>query len=99
MNFKTAVWLDEETESWHARIYPEAVGIDLAAWGFTSTELEPIDIEAASIHDLGQLCEAKLQRISPDFPMSKFNPQFIGKLNRSADIRALLDIKLAAVAA
>jgi len=99
MTFKTAVWRDPATENYCARIFPEVDGINLAAWGLTAQDVQPIDLEASGIHKLGQLCEAELHAISPDFPMTKFEPVFLGVLARGADVRAALEIKLAAIAA
>ena len=99
MTFKTAVWIDPETEHYRARIFPEVDGINLAAWGLTADEVRPIDLEATGIHKLGQLCEAELERIAEDFPMKKFEPVFLVVLARGADVRAALESKLAAVAA
>ena len=98
MTFKTAVWRDAESETYCARIFPEAPGIDLGAWGLTS-DLQPIDVTASSIHGLGHGIEVELNRIIPDFPMTKFQPTWIGTQPRGADIRAELEAKLAAVAA
>lgn len=97
MTFKTAVWIDAETEYWCARIFPDFGGIDLAAWGVT--EVQPIDIVSTGIRLLGHVIEDKLETLVPDFPMSKFEPVFLGKLRADTDVRALLDAKLAAQAA
>jgi len=99
LTFKTAVWIDPETENYCARIFPEVDGINLAAWGLTADEVKPIDVTASSIFKLGELCEAQLEAIAKDFPMSKFEPVFLGPLARGVDVRAALTEKLAAVAA
>jgi hypothetical protein len=101
LTFKTAVWQDEATEQFHARIFVEVEGIDLQAWGLMSDYVRPIDLSAPGLrgpNGLGQMCEAALQLISPDFPMTKFKPQFLGRLTRNAPIAALLEAKLAQVA-
>ena len=98
MTFKTAVWIDPETETYCARIFPEAPGIDLGAWGLTA-DLAPIDVCASTIHGLGHGIEVELNRIVPDFPMTKFDPIFLGRQGRGADVRAALEAKLAEVAA
>lgn len=98
MTFKTAVWQDPATEQYCARIFPEAPGIDLGAWGLTS-DLQPVDVTASTIHGLGHGIEVELNRIFPDFPMKKFEPTWLGRLDRGADVRAELEAKLAAVAA
>lgn len=98
MTFKTAVWIDPETEHYCARIFPEAPGIDLGAWGLTA-DLAPIDVSATTIHGLGHGCEVELNRIVPGFAMSMFTPVFLGRQERGADIRAALEAKIAAVAA
>ena len=99
MTFKTAVWIDPATEHYCARIFPEIDGINLAAWGLTAENVQPIDIAASSVRLLGELCEAQLEAISPDFPMTKFEPVFLGVLARGADVRAELTARLAAIAA
>jgi hypothetical protein len=99
LTFKTAVWIDPETENYRATIFPEIDGINLAAWGLTAKDVEPISLEASSIFKLGQLCEERLGAIAKDFPMSKFEPIFLGPLARGIDVRAALTEKLAAIAA
>lgn len=102
MKFQTAVWIDPETEDWLARIYPEVEGINLAAWGLTAEQVKPIDLRATALtgpHGLGQMIEERLEAIAHDFPMSKFEPIFLGPLARGADVRAALTEKLAAIAA
>ena len=98
MKFQTAVWLDAATEQWCARIFPSFEGIDLAAWGL-SGDVEPIDVASSSVRLLGHVIEGKLNELVPDFPMAKFEPVFLGKQPHGADIRALLESKLAAIAA
>ena len=102
MTFRTAVWIDPETEHYRARIFPEVDGINLAAWGLTAADVEPIDLERSALtgpHGLGFAIEEALEAISPDFPITRFAPIFLGAVARGADIRAELTAKLAAIAA
>jgi len=99
VKFTTAVWIDAETENWCARIFPDFGGIDLTAWGLTG-DVPPIDIVSSSWRLLAHVIEDRLNSIVPDFPMSHFEPYFLGKLyGPDNDIRALLTEKVAAEAA
>lgn len=102
MTFKTAVWVDPETEHYCARIFPETEGIDLAAWGLTADEVQPIDLSHSRLHgpdSLGPMIEEAMFRIAPDYPREKNLLVFIGYQQRGADVRAALNSKLAEVAA
>lgn len=100
MNFKTAVWRDPATEQYFARIFPEPALDNLAAWGLSANDVQPVTLQRTSLrgpHGLGVAITDELARLG--LLDAKFKPVFLGDQPHDADVRALLESKLAAIAA